>query len=367
MSLVDRMLLREISMPLAVGVLAILQLLVLVQLLQLNEVVFSSSMRLADLGRVTVAFAPHFLVLALPLAYMLGLQLGVGRLAADRELLGLSSAGFSPVRLFRVPVAIALGLAVVVVVLTRWAEPWGLQQVNQVLNNVIKRELQSGLLPGVFNDNLPRFMVYVAGTEQQRWRGVLIEDQVGDGSPLLVLADEGRIEDAGGEALRLHLERGELHRMEPRGETVVRFAQGTFLVGVQERVARKNRFYGVEAALPYAELGVRARQYAKNGWVEDVVRLRVEQGRRWAVPLACVCFALLGVPLAVLAGGARGSAYLITLGSFVLFYVASRLGLALALRGLPGPLAAFLPDLVVAALSVPLIHRLRVRGVPLSR
>jgi len=367
MSLLDRMLLREITMPLAVGVLAILQLLVLVQLLQLNEVVFSSSMRLADLGRVTVAFAPHFLVLALPLAYMLGIQLGVGRLVADRELLGLSSAGYSPARLFRIPIAIALALAVAVVALTRWAEPWGLQQVNQVLNGVIKRNLQSDLLPGVFNDNLPRFMVYVAGTEQSRWRGVLIEDQVGDGSPLLVLADAGRIEDAGGEALRLHLDRGELHRMEPRGETVVRFAQGTLLVGVEERVARKNRFYGVEAALPYAELGSRAKQYAKNGWMEDVVRLRFEQGRRWAVPLACLCFALLGVPLAALAGGARGSAYLITLASFVLFYVTSRLGVAIALRGVPGPLAAFLPDLVIAAVAVPLIQRLRVRGVPLAR
>ena len=138
-------------------------------------------------------------------------------------------------------------------------------------------------------------------------------------------------------------------------------------MGVQERVARKNRFYGVEAALPYHELGVRARQYAKNGWMEDVVRLRVEQGRRWAVPLACLCFAFLGVPLAVLAGGARGSAYLITLGSFVLFYVTSRLGVAIALRGVPGPLAAFLPDLVIAAVAVPLIQRLRVRGVPLAR
>ena len=86
MRLLDRMLLREMTLPLGVGVLAILQLLVLVQLLQLNEVVFSASMRLADLGRVTLAFAPHFLVLALPLAYMLGIQLGVGRLAADREL-----------------------------------------------------------------------------------------------------------------------------------------------------------------------------------------------------------------------------------------------------------------------------------------
>jgi lipopolysaccharide export system permease protein len=366
-SLVDRMLLREIALPLAVGVLAILQLLVLVQLLQLNEVVFSSSMRLSDLGRVTLAFAPHFLVLALPLAYMLGIQLGVGRLAADRELLGLSSAGFSPRQLFRVPVAIAMGLALVVAAMTRWAEPWGLQQVNQVLNDVIKRNLQTGLLPGVFNDNLPRFMVYVADAEAGRWRGVLIEDQVGDGSPLLVLADLGRIEDAGGEALRLHLDRGELHRMEPRGETVVRFAQGTFLVGVQERVARKNRFHGVEAALPYTELSSRAEQYLKNGWLEDAARVRVERARRWAVPLACLCFAFLGVPLAVLAGGARGSAYLITLGSFVLFYVTSRVGVALAFRGLPAPIAGFLPDLVIALVAVPLVLRLRDRGIPLAR
>jgi lipopolysaccharide export LptBFGC system permease protein LptF len=251
--------------------------------------------------------------------------------------------------------------------MTRWAEPWGLQQVNQVLNEVIKRNLQSGLLPGVFNDNLPRFMVYVADAEGGRWRGVLIEDQVGDGSPLLVLADAGRIEDAGGEALRLHLDRGELHRMEPRGETVVRFAQGTFLVGVQERVARKNRFHGVEAALPYSELSSRAEQYRKNGWTEDEARVRVERGRRWAVPLACLCFAFLGVPLAVLAGGARGSAYLITLGSFVLFYVTSRVGVALALRGMPAPIAAFLPDLVIALIAVPLVLRLRDRGIPLAR
>jgi lipopolysaccharide export system permease protein len=365
--LLDRMVLREMTLPLGVGVLAILQLLVLVQLLQLNEVVFSASMRLSDLGRVTLAFAPHFLVLALPLAYMLGIQLGVGRLAADRELLGLSSAGYSPRQLFRVPVAIAIVLAIGVAALTRWAEPWGLQQVNQVLNGVIKRNLQSGLLPGVFNDNLPRFMVYVADTEGGRWRGVLIEDQAGDGSPLLVLADAGRIEDAGGEALRLHLDRGELHRMEPRGETVVRFNQGTFLVGVQERVARKNRFHGVEAALPYAELSSRAEQYRKNGWLEDEVRVRVERGRRWAVPLACLCFALMGVPLAVLAGGARGSAYLVTLASFVLFYVTSRLGLALAMRGLPASIAAFLPDVVIALFSIPLIRRLRTRGIPLVR
>src|ERR1700742_3467298 len=204
MTLYDRGLLREILWPLAVGLLAILQLLVVVQLLQLNEIVFGSAVTLGDLLRVTSALAPHFLVVAVPLAFMLGVQLGVGRLAGDRELLAFSASGFHPLRLFRVPMGIALVLACAVAALAHWAEPWGLQQLNRVLNSVIKRNLETGLTSGVFNDGLPRFMIYVTtqiGEPPNRdWQGVLIEDQVNDGEPLLALANHGRVEDTGGDA-----------------------------------------------------------------------------------------------------------------------------------------------------------------------
>ena len=351
MTLLDRLVLREILVPLGVGLLAILQLLVILQLLQLNEVVFGSAVSLGDLGRVTAALAPHFLVVAVPLAFMLGVQLGLGRLAGDQELLAMSAAGFHPLRLYRVPLAIGLALAVGVAALARWAEPWGLQQLNAVLNDVIKRNLKEGLNPGVFNDHLPRFMIYVGGQEGDRWQGVLIEDDVGDGAPLLALAEWGKIEDAGGDALSLHLFNGELHRGEAKGETVARFDEGSFLVGVQDPIAKRNRFYNNEAQLPGDLLRARIADYRKQGWKMMEARLSVELVRRWAVPLACVFFALLGVPLAVVARGVRGSAYLITLGAFVAFYALSRLGLAMAEGGLNPWIAGFLPDAVVGALG----------------
>ena len=368
MSLLDRMILREVLVPLGVGLLAILQLLVILQLLQLNEVVFGSAVSLTDLLRVTLALAPHFLVMAVPLAYMLGIQLGIGRLAADQELLALAAAGSHPLRVFRVPVAIACVLGISVAGLARWAEPWGLRQLNGVLNGVIKRNLQRGLLPGVFNDGLPRFMIYVASEGQGAgpyadWRGVLIEDDVGDGAPLLALAEEGRVEDAGGEALSLRLKSGELHRFEPHGETVARFTEGSFLVGVQERVSRKNRFSGAEGQLPDDELRVRIAEAEHKLWHADAARLRLELARRWAVPLACLAFALLGVPLAMAARGARGSAYLFTLGAFVAFYALSRLGVALAEQGAPVWLAAFVPDLAVAGLGLAFTARIVLQGV----
>src|SRR5712691_3219192 len=96
------------GMPLAVGLFAILQLLVVAQLLQLNEVVFSSAVTLRDLAKLTAALAPHFLVLAIPLAYMLGLQLALGRMALDGEILALTAAGTPLRRLYRVPSVAAL-------------------------------------------------------------------------------------------------------------------------------------------------------------------------------------------------------------------------------------------------------------------
>src|ERR1700694_5689652 len=150
LSLLDRLVLREMFAPLAGGIFSLLQLLVVLQLLQLNEIVFGGAVTLGDIARVTAALAPHFLVVAVPLAFMLGVQLGIGRLAGDQELLALSAAGSHPLRLYRVPLAIGLALALCVAALARWAEPWGLRELSRVLNDVIKRNLEKGLVPGGF-------------------------------------------------------------------------------------------------------------------------------------------------------------------------------------------------------------------------
>lgn len=407
------MLLRETLAPLGVGLFALLQLLVAGQLLQLNEVVFGAAVALSDLGRVTLALAPHFMVFAIPLAYMLGVQLALGRLAGDHEILALAAAGRSPLALYRAPLALACALGLCAAGLARWAEPWGLVELHAVLNDVIKRNL-GAVQPGVFiYEQLPRFTVYVSSvgpgeSGAAAWHGVLVEDDVGDGSPLLALAQEGSIGNAGGEALAVTLRHGELHRLECNrqnkadtspctvpemsGVTVARFGEAKLLVGVQERLTQRNRFYGNEASLSSTELldeaaaldaraaaraaegerlaaaghegeAGRAREDAR-GLSLSARRLRVVRARRWAVPVSCLAFALVGVPLAVIGGGVRAAAYLITLVAFVSFYVLGRAADALVESHALSPwLAAFLPHLVVAALGAALTARLAQRGV----
>src|SRR2546430_14549913 len=136
MPLLDRLLLREIAIPLGVGLRAVLQLLVVLQLLQLNEVVFTSAVTVEDLFRVAAALGPHFLVVAVPLAFMLGVRLGLGRLAGDQEILALSAAGTHPLRLYRVPLAIGGAPAPLVAALPQLGGPLGPPPLHPVPHRV---------------------------------------------------------------------------------------------------------------------------------------------------------------------------------------------------------------------------------------
>ncbi len=359
------MLLREALLPLLVGLFAILQLLVLGQLLQLNEIVFSGAVTLGDLVRVTLGLLPHFLVMAAPIAYVLGIQLAVGRLASDRELLALAAVGRSPLALYRVPLLLGLLFACATAALVRWAEPQGLASLNHTVDAVLSRNLETGLSPGVFNDPIPRLMLFFEQSEVQargrRWKGVLLEDRTEQGGPMLAFAQAGSLERSQ-DSLTLAMERGELHRSDAQSETVARFSSARIAIDVREWLENKNRFATNEAALSVEALRARAVEMDAAGRPGLAQRARLDEARRAVAPLACLLFALLSVPLAALTGGSRGAAYLTTLLVFAIYFALSRAGVALAEHGTSVWLAALLPDLPTTLLGAALSARFLRRG-----
>jgi len=263
----------------------------------------------------------------MPLTYVLGVQLGLGRLHGDRELLALASAGRSPWQLFRVPVVLAVLLGLCSAWLVQTAEPWGLAALRASLDDVIRRNLRSGLLTGVFNDGLPRLTIYVeerqAGPDgAPGWRHLLVEDRSGK-EPLLALADQGRLSDDGADAFTLQLTAGELFRPEEHGELRARFETASLDVDLKTLLLVKNKLGTSEAALPADELEAQAQAREAAHDVRLAGRARLEQVRRKLAALSCLSFLLLAVPLALVSGGARGAAYLTTLLSFAVFFRAT--------------------------------------------
>jgi lipopolysaccharide export system permease protein len=358
-----RYLLKELVVPLAAWVLFLFLLLFVMQFLKGTEVLLGSAVTARDLGSLTLFLAPHFIVVALPIAFLLSILLGLGRLNEDRELVAMGALGVTPWRIIAVPVGLGGVLGVVMLVLAFTAEPWGLASVKSLVNEVIKKNVVGDVKGGQFYDDLSNLTLYTEKVSQSQlsWTHVLLHDDRDPSAPLLVLAKEGRVVPTGvGDAVRLRLMEGDVHRAQRSlsDYSVIAFERADIVVGLEESIWRKNTFRSPKEELTPRELLLAAREAKAHG--DDPLPFLMAFHLRIAQLFTPAAFALLGTPLAFSgksSGKARG--YFLTLLGYVAFYVLSRMFENMGAKGqLPLVLAAHLPNVVFASVGLYSVRRL---------
>jgi lipopolysaccharide export system permease protein len=367
----DRYLAREILLPFGAGLVFLTQLLVATQLLAQAEVIFGSGVSAWDIGAVVLALTPHFLGYVLPVAFLLGAVLGVGRLAEDREIVALGAAGISPATLVRTPVILGVVVSVAALGLSLWVEPAGLRSARLRLNDVIRRNLTNDVRGGVFFEDVPNLTVYVESAQHGHWTNVLISDRSDPSAPLLALARGGRLEPAGaGDALRLTLDEGEVHREETAsgGSSEVQYVRGQFdrgevVIGAGKSVSERNRLGGSRFELTPHEIRERAVERELVGDRLEARKWRSFLHRKIAGPIAIIAFGLLAAPIAAARRGGRAAGYVLTILAVVSYYAVLRFGEQLGQNGaLPVWLGPQIANLLVATLGILLTWRMARRG-----
>lgn len=363
MTLLSRYLLKEILLPLCAWVAFLFALLFVMSFLRGTEVLLGSGVTPVDLVKFALFLAPHFLQQAIPIAFLLAILLGIGRLAEDLELTALQSLGRSPWQILAGPLSLGLVLGGAMFLLASTAEPWGLRAVEGAANEIIKRNLAGDVKPGQFYENLSNLVLYAeqVNARERTWRNVLVHDDRDSSKPILVLARDGRVHASGqGENIKLSLADGRVHRADRSSSdyALLGFEGMDIAIGVGESFFRKNRFRSPKEQLSPAELLQAAASARDRG--EDprpflaTFHWRIGQA---AMPIA---FALLGTPLAMArrrSGRARG--YVLTLGGYVAYYVLARVCVSLGERGkVPLWLAGQVPNLVFIGVGLVLLLHL---------
>src|SRR5215213_10050667 len=125
--IIDRYVIREIIPPFLLALLVFTFILIIPFIIALAETMIAKGVPTTTIVHLSVLLLPQALALTIPMALLVGLLVGLGRLSSDREFVVMMACGISPYRLLH-PILV---FAVVCWGLTSWVMLRAMPDGNQ--------------------------------------------------------------------------------------------------------------------------------------------------------------------------------------------------------------------------------------------
>src|SRR5437867_9019873 len=142
-TILDRYLVREILVPFGLWLLLLTFVLMMPPILQNAEQLIAKGVAWPTILRVLLTLVPQALGITIPMALLLGILIGLGRLSADREFVALQACGVSVFRVLRPIVAVSLVACAATVYVMIVGVPSANQTFRQVTVNIVASKAES--------------------------------------------------------------------------------------------------------------------------------------------------------------------------------------------------------------------------------
>ena len=355
----DRYLIREIAVPFVIALVVLTFVLEIPPILRQAETLVAQGVAWPTILRVLVLLLPQALSLTIPMAVLLGILVGFGRLSADREFVAMQACGVSLLRLLR-PIAL---IAIVGTAATAYQTIVALPNANQTFREITFGEFASSLenrvRPRVFFDDIPNKVIYVRDLPREGgWRDVFVAESAA-GDTTVYFADEGHFSiDREKRLVQLHLTGGTSHWTtlgnadSYRG---ARFEQMSITLDPTSVFPPPPAKGAPE--MTFAELNARIAEERAAGNPAYEFRFMVQQ--KWSLPATCPILALIGLALgATNRKDGKLASFALGFGVIFIYYVLLYAARSLALGGRLSPeWAPWVPNILMAIVAVALTAR----------
>jgi len=357
MRILDRYIVREVFRHAALGLIVFTFVFFVPQLIRLMELFVRHSGSGTQILRLFLCIFPAVFTFTIPMAVLIGVLLGLGRMSADSEIIALTALGIGRRRILLPVGVMAVGGLLVSLAMTLWLSPLALRTFRATEATLIASQISFQVQPRVFDERFPQLILYISDVAASgtQWHGVFLADTGGEGGSRLTLAERAIVipEPSQGK-LELHLQGGSTHeffRDRPDRYSVTAFGQTDWPIDVNNLIPAKQR-----------QLSNPERSFSSllhddgPAWREA----RVELHRRFAFPFACIVFALVAVPLgAQPRRGGRAAGSLIAVAMIAGYYLLFVTGAGMARQGTVAPVVGiWIANVILAAFGIALLPRM---------
>src|SRR5271156_1972374 len=176
MRLLDKYIGREVASHSLLGLAVFTFVFFVPQLVRLMDLVVRHSGGVGTVSLIFLCSLTPVLAFTVPMAVLVGVLIGLGRLSADSEIVALHASGISLRRLLLPIGVVALFAAGATLLTTFWLSPLSLRTLSKLEVELLSSQAPFSVQPRVFDERFPHFILYVQDVEAAatRWRGVFL-------------------------------------------------------------------------------------------------------------------------------------------------------------------------------------------------
>ncbi len=325
------------------------------------ELVVRNSAPVPSVAEVFFFTLPAALRVTIPMGVLVGILLGLSRMAADSEVTAMRASGVS-VRTFLKIISL-FGIVAWILALFNsvYVEPRSAAALARLQNKLISAQISFEVQPRVFYEGFNHHVLYVEDVSSASgaaiWKNVFDADISTPGAPKITIAKEAIVSSAGSDSIRLHLMNGETHDASARAPdqyTISTFEETDIAISLPP-VPKP-----AQEAVPVAQLTTPElyrqtynpnKEFARWYWIEF--------NRRLALPTACLVLVLIGIPLGLSAKkGGKGAGFVLTIVLVFIYYFLSIIGVSLARGGKLSPvLGVWMANIIFGLIGALLLWR----------
>jgi LPS export ABC transporter permease LptG len=416
MKILTRYILKEMVTPTLLGFIFYTSLILMRSLFDLAGMIIRRSLSGAVVGKLLLLSLPHIVVLTVPMSLLFGILIAIGRLSSDSEIIAMKALGISTRGIYRPVFFFSFVMFLVNLYLINVVMPRGNTQLSALKAEIFTSTVEKEIKPRVFYDAYENLMIYINDVDPRsgQWKGVFVADSrtdesqdattpaqaienakhqdqdsvagalspKGNGGQRIIVAKSGSLSIVKrSKQVWMNLRGAETHVWDPRRPD--RYDQNRNEV---QRVLLPDRFAQAEPASGKYVRSLREMNLRELWWQVQALRYAtdkesynvawVEIHKKFAFPVACIAFGVLGLPLGITnRRGGKSSGFSLSIAIIVFYYVMINNGEALATSGrVPPGIAMWGANFVLFTIGIFLLRRAnkdsgqqRERGALLAR
>lgn len=351
--IIDRYIFKEIAFPFLIILGIITFVLLMGKILQIMDLVINKGVSLSSIFKIVIFLMPSFLLFTLPIALLISILIGMGRLSADNELTAIKTSGVSLLQLLY-PVAMAsLITFLLTMIISYFIVPASNLATKRLLFDIVRQNATIGIKEKVFNSDFKDFLIYAdrVPVDKNYLEGVIVSDRRIIREQNTILAKRAfLISDPDSLTVKLKLENGSIHTVSSdlKNYREINFVSYDIYLNLAGTFASYNESSKSSTEMTMTELLEKMKDPRLDA--AAVRELAIEVHKKFSIPLSCLFFGLIGLPLGIRSHrSVKSRGFAVGLAVVCVYYLLRIGGEALVETGhVPAVIGVWTPNIIFA-------------------